>query len=192
MRRMGEAALRHAGCWRETSARGHHRRSGAKAKLKRVLELANKMGARYTLILGDNEIAAGRIRAEEMASGEQTSSPAEELLQHDFGMHAIATCRELDEQWQTYNSIFSATSAARTRAVNCARPMPANARCSWAGSTAAATGRSHLHSPARPRRRYADRLPRCVEPEVHGRAEEMRSEYVIAVEGTVELRSPRP
>jgi histidyl-tRNA synthetase len=40
-------------------------------KLKRALELANKLGARYALIVGDNEIAAGRYALKNMASGAQ-------------------------------------------------------------------------------------------------------------------------
>ena len=42
-------------------------------KLKRALELANKLGARYTLMVGDNEIAAGRYTLKNMQSGEQES-----------------------------------------------------------------------------------------------------------------------
>ena len=42
------------------------------------MELANKLGARYTLIVGDNEIAAGRYALKDMTTGEQlTLSPAE-------------------------------------------------------------------------------------------------------------------
>ena len=41
----------------------------ADGKLKRAMELANKLGARFTLIVGDNEIAAGTILAEEYADG---------------------------------------------------------------------------------------------------------------------------
>ena len=35
------------------------------------MELANKLGARFTLIVGDNEIAAGRYALKNMATGEQ-------------------------------------------------------------------------------------------------------------------------
>lgn len=41
------------------------------AKLKRALETANKLNARYSLILGDNEIAAGVYALKNMATGEQ-------------------------------------------------------------------------------------------------------------------------
>ena len=43
----------------------------AEGKLKRAMELANKLGARFTLIVGDNEMAAGRYALKNMATGEQ-------------------------------------------------------------------------------------------------------------------------
>ena len=55
-------SLRAAGCRVEL---------GLEGKLKRSLELANKMGARFALIIGDNEIAAGEYALKNMQSGEQ-------------------------------------------------------------------------------------------------------------------------
>jgi histidyl-tRNA synthetase len=49
-------------------------------KLKRAMELANKAGARYTLIIGDDEIAAGRYAWKNMASGEQQTLTRDEIL----------------------------------------------------------------------------------------------------------------
>jgi histidyl-tRNA synthetase len=43
----------------------------AEGKLKRAMELANKLGARFTLIVGDNEMAAGRYALKNMSTGEQ-------------------------------------------------------------------------------------------------------------------------
>ena len=40
-------------------------------KLKRSLELANKMGARFCVILGENEISSGNYGLKNMASGDQ-------------------------------------------------------------------------------------------------------------------------
>ena len=37
------------------------------------MELANKLGARYALIVGDDEIAAGTYTLKNMATGEQES-----------------------------------------------------------------------------------------------------------------------
>jgi len=48
-------------------------------KLKRAMELANKLGARYTLILGEDEIAAGRYALKNMSSGEQKSVSRDEI-----------------------------------------------------------------------------------------------------------------
>jgi histidyl-tRNA synthetase len=53
----------------------------ANAKLKRAMELANKAGARYALILGDNEIAAGQYSLKNMLSGDQQSVSRDELFQ---------------------------------------------------------------------------------------------------------------
>ena len=54
---------------------------GLDSKLKRSLELANKMGARFALIVGDNEIAAGRYTLKNMQSGEQATVVRAELPQ---------------------------------------------------------------------------------------------------------------
>jgi histidyl-tRNA synthetase len=43
----------------------------AEGKLKRAMELANKLNARYTLIVGDNEIATGQYALKNMQTGEQ-------------------------------------------------------------------------------------------------------------------------
>ena len=54
--------LRHAGISVELSTDN---------KLKRALEVANKTGARWALIVGDDEISAGTYQLKNMASGEQ-------------------------------------------------------------------------------------------------------------------------
>jgi histidyl-tRNA synthetase len=66
------AGLRHAGVSVEV---------GLEAKLKRALELANKQSARYALIVGDNEIAAGEYTLKEMSTGEQLKLSKEALLE---------------------------------------------------------------------------------------------------------------
>jgi histidyl-tRNA synthetase len=77
---LGEAALRRAAV-----LAGEIRRAGfsvevVEAKLKRAMELANKLGARFTLIVGDNELAAGLYALKNMASGEQESVPPEAIV----------------------------------------------------------------------------------------------------------------
>jgi len=54
---------------------------GTERKLKRMLEIANKMAARYTLIVGDNEILTQLYTLKDMASGEQATLTRQELLE---------------------------------------------------------------------------------------------------------------
>ena len=83
---LGEPALRHAVLMaRQFRLSGSSVEIG-EGKLKRALEIANKTGARYVLIIGDNEMAAGRYALKDMASGEQWNlTPAEiaERLRRD-------------------------------------------------------------------------------------------------------------
>jgi len=51
-------------------------------KLKRALEVANKAGARFVLILGDDEISAGTYSLKNMTSGEQKSVTRSEIAAH--------------------------------------------------------------------------------------------------------------
>jgi len=77
---LGEPALRHAAVMA-----GALRSSGtsvelaAEGKLKRVMELADKLGARFTLIVGENEMAAGRYALKNMSTGEQRELTLEEI-----------------------------------------------------------------------------------------------------------------
>jgi histidyl-tRNA synthetase len=50
------------------------------AKLKRALETANKIGAHWAVIVGDNEIAAGAYVLKNMQSGEQTTVSQDQLF----------------------------------------------------------------------------------------------------------------
>ncbi len=65
----------------ELRARGVSVERSVDKKLKRSLEVANKLGARYALILGDDEIAAGTYVLKDMASGEQQSLTREALFE---------------------------------------------------------------------------------------------------------------
>jgi histidyl-tRNA synthetase len=79
---MGAAAARHcAQLAAELRHAGVSVEVGLEAKLKRALELANKLGARYALIVGDNEIAAGEFTLKEMSSGEQLKLDKRALLE---------------------------------------------------------------------------------------------------------------
>ena len=80
---LGNAAEEHAGALAaELRATGISVERSVDRKLKRALETANKMGARFALILGDNEIAAGTYLMKDMTSGEQVSLSREALAAH--------------------------------------------------------------------------------------------------------------
>ncbi|MBK7927514.1 MAG: histidine--tRNA ligase [Bryobacterales bacterium] len=61
-------------------ARGVCVEVGPDAKLKRSLELAHKLVARYTLIIGDEETRSGQFLLKEMTTGEQVSVTRELLF----------------------------------------------------------------------------------------------------------------
>jgi histidyl-tRNA synthetase len=50
-------------------------------KLKKSFEAADKVGARYLLIVGENEVAANAFALKHLATGEQVTVPRAELLQ---------------------------------------------------------------------------------------------------------------
>jgi histidyl-tRNA synthetase len=79
---LGALAERHSAQLAQTlRAAGCSVELGLDSKLKRSLELANKMSARFALIVGENEIAAGRYTIKNMQSGEQQTVTREELTQ---------------------------------------------------------------------------------------------------------------
>jgi histidyl-tRNA synthetase len=50
-------------------------------RLKKSFEVADKMKARYILIVGENEVAANAFALKHLASGEQVTVPRAELPQ---------------------------------------------------------------------------------------------------------------
>ncbi len=76
---LGEAALRAAAAIARELRQAGFSVELVEAKLKRAMELANKLNARYALIIGDNEIAAGLYALKNMVTGEQVSVPASEI-----------------------------------------------------------------------------------------------------------------
>jgi len=78
---MGDTALRHcavlAGEIRNLNLSVE---VGTDRKLKRMLELANKLQARFTLIVGDNEIVTQTYALKNMASGEQEPLTRQALM----------------------------------------------------------------------------------------------------------------
>lgn len=78
---LGEAAFRHISLVaRELRRRGVALEIAHEGKLKRQLELASKAGARAALIVGDNEISAGRYILRDLASGEQQTLTMDQVL----------------------------------------------------------------------------------------------------------------
>jgi histidyl-tRNA synthetase len=79
---LGDSAIQRAGqLARDARQSGYSVEITADGKLKRAMELANKLGARYTLIVGENEIAAGRYALKNMASGQQEEVAREDIAQ---------------------------------------------------------------------------------------------------------------
>src|SRR5271165_1989742 len=78
---MGDAADLHAGeIAAELREAGFVVERSVDKKLKRALEVANKMGARFALILGDNEIANQTYLLKDMSSTEQESLTRDQLI----------------------------------------------------------------------------------------------------------------
>jgi histidyl-tRNA synthetase len=76
---LGAPALRHAAIMARDFRRTGLAVELAEGKLKRAMELANKLAARYTLIVGDNEMAAGRYALKNMLTGEQLALTQDEI-----------------------------------------------------------------------------------------------------------------
>ena len=76
---MGEDALRRAAVLARDLRRCGFSVELAEGKLKRGMELANKLGARFVMIAGENELAAGRFTLKDMSSGEQESVAPDEI-----------------------------------------------------------------------------------------------------------------
>ena len=80
---MDEPALRHAGVLaRELRATGASVEVGTAAKVKRAMEIANKVSARRVLIIGEEELAAGEYSLKDMTSGTQQRLSRAELAGH--------------------------------------------------------------------------------------------------------------
>lgn len=78
---LGERALRECAIVaRDLRRTGLAVEIAPEGRLKRVMELANKLAARFALIVGEDEIASGKYTLKNMATGEQESVGMEELL----------------------------------------------------------------------------------------------------------------
>ena len=78
---MGDTALRHCAVLaRDIRELDLSVEVGTDRKLKRMMELANKQEARFTLIVGDNEIVSQTYTLKDMASGDQQTLTRPALL----------------------------------------------------------------------------------------------------------------
>ncbi len=79
---IGAAAEKHSAMLaRDLRAGGLAVELGLDGKLKRSLELANKMGARFVLMVGENEMAAGKYALKDMKSGQQETVDRAQLVE---------------------------------------------------------------------------------------------------------------
>jgi histidyl-tRNA synthetase len=77
---LGTQAMRHAGGLARELRRAGYAVELVETRLKRAIELANKAGARFTMIIGDDEMLAGRYALKNMASGEQQNLTRDEIF----------------------------------------------------------------------------------------------------------------
>ena len=78
---LGEPAVRHAAVMARSFRLAGHSVEIVEGKLKRAMELANKLGARFTLIVGENEMAEGRYALKNMETGVQESLTPDQVRQ---------------------------------------------------------------------------------------------------------------
>jgi histidyl-tRNA synthetase len=76
---IGEPAVRQCALMARDLRRSGYSVELVEGKLKRVMELADKLGARFALIVGETELASGRYGFKDMASGQQESLTQEEI-----------------------------------------------------------------------------------------------------------------
>jgi histidyl-tRNA synthetase len=80
---MGDMAIRHCiSLAAEIRQTGASVELGTDRKLKRMMEMANRLNARYTLIVGDNEIVTKSYSLKNMGSGEQKTLTRQALIEH--------------------------------------------------------------------------------------------------------------
>jgi len=74
-----DAAVRHALLLARDLRRAGHSVELGQGRLKRAMELADKLGARFALVVGDDEIASGRYPLKDMATGKQQTLTPDEI-----------------------------------------------------------------------------------------------------------------
>lgn len=80
---LDEASFRHVSLVaRELRGEGIVVELAAAGKVKRSMELASKLGARFALLVGEDEVAKGQYSLKNLETGEQISVPREDLKKH--------------------------------------------------------------------------------------------------------------
>jgi histidyl-tRNA synthetase len=74
-----DAAVRHALLLARDLRRAGLSVELGQGRLKRAMELADKLGARFALVVGDDEIASGRYPLKDMATGKQQTLTPDEI-----------------------------------------------------------------------------------------------------------------
>src|SRR5437763_3576315 len=76
---LGEPAVRHAAVLARDFRAAGRSVELVEGRLKRAMELANKLNARFTLIVGDTEVAEGLYELKHMSTGEQEKLTRDEV-----------------------------------------------------------------------------------------------------------------
>jgi histidyl-tRNA synthetase len=65
-------------------------------KIKKAMAMASQSGARFALIVGDDEVAQGRYALKNLATGEQQTLALNEIIKFtkDFSYHNARSFRE--------------------------------------------------------------------------------------------------
>lgn len=79
-------------------------------KLSKVMQLANQIGAKYVTIVGDNEIQDRVVELKEMATGEKTKVPIENLGRI---LQVESTSSDFVKLWQDLATPFASNSEAQ-------------------------------------------------------------------------------
>lgn len=66
--------------------------------LKAQMKYANKMGAVFTLVIGDNEIESGKAKLKNMATGKETEIKIDDSFADAFSGEAISSMFELEDK----------------------------------------------------------------------------------------------
>jgi histidyl-tRNA synthetase len=89
---LGEKAEEHAvGLATELRLQGISVERSVDKKLKRALEVANKIGARFAVILGDDELAKGTYQLKDMKAGEAKQLSREQLAENIKAKNGTST-----------------------------------------------------------------------------------------------------